>query len=481
MSKIKEFKSVVSNVLRLDSDAQGVIDWDYEGRSYKVKVPFALPGEGVELDISKKRRKQPIATKVTIQSSSTDRSTPKCPHYTQCGGCHLQHMSYEKQLEFKQQKINSLFSSYLADNSVEVLPIMACEYPWEYRNKMSFSFGQDKHSIQYLGMHQRGKRRVINTHECQLCPKWMTEVLPKVCEWWSETGLQSYDYRHNTGTLRELTLKQGIQTNDRFVMLSISAKPEYAPTKKQLNEFSELIKRACSDMPEENDLSIFLRLHQVLKGQETQVYEMQLFGPTTIKERLFIDEAEQEALSFVLSPQAFFQPNTLQAQRLYRAAFDLLPEDNLGVVYDLYCGIGSIGAVAAKRGAKKVYSVELRKESLMDGENNAKINDIDNQEFIWGDVQKVLQQKADKSRFMEDPDVVVLDPPRAGLGAKAVDLVLSCNPKYIIYISCNPKTQAKDLSLLEKDFCLTVMQAVDQFPQTTHVENIVILTNKNQV
>jgi 23S rRNA (uracil1939-C5)-methyltransferase len=479
MSNIKEFKGLRAKIRSLDSEAQGVLDWDYLDKIHKVKLPFTLPNEEVELDIVKRRRRKPLGTLTNIFEESPHRTKAKCPHYTICGGCRLQHLEYPEQLAFKEKKIAELFQPLLKFNDVEVRPIIACENPWAYRNKMSFSFGQDKHRERYLGLNQRGKRRVINISDCALCPEWMSKILPKLHQWWEDTALEAYDYRQNTGTLRELTLKKGMRTEDRFVMLSISSNPDFAPSKKQLDDFCAIVKEACSDMPDDSKLSIFLCLHQVMKGQETQIYELLLSGPTTIKERLFLDDSKEQYLDFVLSPQAFFQPNTVQAERIYREAFDLLPSKELGVVYDLYCGNGALGAIAAKRGAKRVYSVELKNESIMDGENNATVNEIKNQEFIWGDVQKVLSKGLSKGKQMERPDVVIVDPPRAGLGQKAIDNIITSNPKYLVYISCNPKTQALDLKELVEVFTLNTLQPVDQFPQTLHVENIAILTRKD--
>jgi 23S rRNA (uracil1939-C5)-methyltransferase len=396
--------------------------------------------------------------------------TPKCTHFGVCGGCTSQNIPYDQQLKNKEARVQSLLAPFLTEG-VEVHPIVGCAIPWQYRNKMEFSFSSDKAGNRYLGLYIRESRgRVLNLTECHLVNSWFAESLKYVREWWSNSELASFHPYRNTGSLRTLTLRESMRTGDRMAILTVSGNPDYALNKDQIEQFVQAIRKIEPPHPNQR-LSIFLRIQQAIKGSPTQFFEIHLYGSDHLREELHVDG---QILHFRLSPSAFFQPNTLQAEILYSKGLSLLKIGPESVLYDLYCGTATLGISVAHR-AKKVVGIELSPESIVDARENLKLNNINNMELFQGDVGKVLADMSMKNESL--PDAVMVDPPRAGLDPKAIQYILALNAPQLLYISCNPATQAANLEiLLREGYCLKVVQPIDQFPQTPHIENIVILT-----
>jgi 23S rRNA (uracil1939-C5)-methyltransferase len=411
-----------------------------------------------------------------------DRIPPKCTHFSQCGGCRWQHIPYEKQLTFKQLWVQDALQPHLDPLSSPLLPIVPCSPPWNYRNKMEFSFSNNTAGDRFLGlMLANGRGKVLNLEECHLCNPWMINTLHAARDWWAESGLKAYFPPRDQGSLRTLTLREGIHTGDRMVILLVSGNPEFAPSKENIEKFTAAIRAVATPPPSENNptLSIFLRIQQIKKGEPTQFFEMQLYGPEHIREVLHVDTGVAvEKLEFLISPMAFFQPNTRQAEKLYSRAIQLasissLPKNSL--VYDLYCGTGTLGIAMAKSGCR-VVGIEIVPEAILDARMNAERNGLHNIEFIQGDVGKVLAQRAEKN---ERPDLVLVDPPRVGLDPKAIEQLLQLNAPKIVYVSCNPISQAENLEkLIDGGYVVETGQPVDQFPQTVHIENILVLTKR---
>lgn len=378
----------------------------------------------------------------------------KCSHFPQCGGCAIQQLDYADQLILKQAQVEKLFPSFPVE---EIIP---CESPWEYRNKMEFSFSQNKAGDYFLGLIlARTRGHVFNLTECHLVSSWMANLVNEVRAWWIESRLKAFHMHKNTGTLRTLIVREGKRTQNKLIMLTVSGNPEFAPSQKQLNDFLACIKKV---LPEDN-VSVFLRVQQQIKGQPTQFYEMNLSGPDHIQEILHI---YGKALKFKISPTSFFQPNTYQAEKLYTAALDMISDKPREVIYDLYSGTATLSMILAGR-AKKVIAIELNPHALFDAQWNLEENGIENVELICGDVGEKLKE------LPLNPDLVVVDPPRAGLSPKAIEHLLHCKPKEILYISCNPVTQAENLKILcQAGYQLVKVQPVDQFPHTLHIENI---------
>lgn len=412
----------------------------------KIEVMSTTVGDRVRTEVLKKRKGIYLSQLQEILTPSCDRVEPRCKHVGMCGGCSLQQLSYPKQLELKSNLIRELFPN------AEIAPIIPCKSPWAYRNKMEYSFSENKAGERFFGLIiARSRGRVINLEECHLTSPWFIETLKQVKSWWDATTLKAYHHYSNTGTLRNLTLREGIQTGDKMVILTVSGHPDYAPTQSDLDSFKALFSTE----------SVFLKIHQIQKGKPTQFFEVNLCGPEHLTEKL-------NDYTYKISPSAFFQPNTLQAERLYEAAVKMPSLSKDSIVFDLYCGIASFGMTFAPH-VKTVFGIELNPYAVFDARQNLEMNQIKNMEVRQGDVGIVLLE------LTETPDLVIIDPPRSGLEERAIKLLLELKPPQILYVSCNPKTQARDIELLD-GYTLQKVQSVDQFPHTPHLENIAYLT-----
>jgi len=378
-----------------------------------------------------------------------------CLHVPDCGGCTSQSIPYSDQLIQKQAEIERIFAD------VPVAPIIPCKDPFRYRNKMEFSFSQDKAGNRYLGLILRKSRgKVFNLQECLISPPWMSEALQRVRSWWDSTSLTAFNFRNGLGSLRTLTLREGRRTGDRLAMLTVSGDPHFALNRKQLNGFIQALN--------DPQMTIFLRVQQAICGKPTQFYEMLLNGPDHITEKLHL---QGKTLTFKISPTSFFQPNTQQAEVLYNQAIEIANMSPQATVYDLYCGTATLGMAFALK-AKKVIAIELNPHAVFDAKTNAEINGISNIDIQCGDVGKLLSQAS-----ILQPDLAIVDPPRPGLDSLALEALKRLQPQHILYVSCNPKTQAQNIAELS-DYQIIHVQPVDQFSHTQHIENIVLLLRR---
>lgn len=443
-----------------------------ENKTYNrsIEVKGALIHEHVKVKCFKKKKKVFLADLIEVIKPSPFRVEPTCPHANSCGGCSWQHIDYKHQLEQKQQIITKLFSSLCS--SENIAPIIGAEGTFKYRNKMEFSFSQDKEGNKYLGLIQaNSKGKVINLDECYLVNSWQARLLKKIRIFWESCSLRAYHAFKDEGTFQTLILREGLKTGEKLVMLTVSSRPEAGMTKTQIEQFKNVV---ISELGEDK-VSIYLRVKQIQKGQPTQFFEMHLYGPEFIKEQLTITYKEKDVpLEFAISPSSFFQPNTNQAEKLFSKALEIVEKTPDMKVLDLYCGTGTLTLVFSLI-AKKVIAVELNPYSIFDALENAKMNKISHVDFIQGDAKKVLEDLKLKEK-LKDIDLVVLDPPRAGLDDKALQEVIAIEAKQILYISCHPLSQAENVvKFIEKGYQISKIQPVDQFPQTPHIENIVLL------
>ncbi len=428
-----------------------------DGSTKKITLPFTMPGDEVEVEVKRGRVKA-----ACVVAKSAEHILPRCVHFGSCGGCAAQHIPYSVQLSLKEQHIKTLFEPYSVA-STTFHPIIPSCTPYEYRNKMEFSFSEDRKGEKFFGLMLKNRRGdVFNVTECHLVDPWFVDALQHARTWWHESTLHAYNYRNNTGSLRTLILRHAMVSNDRLAMLTVSGNPDFALKKKDLDTFVEKMRAVGAT-------SIFLRIQQVMKGHPTQMYEMCLFGPDYIREEVTI---QGKSLEFHVSPQAFFQPNTHTAQKLYNRVCELAKITPESIVYDLYAGIGVFGMCVASF-VKEVIAVEISPEAAYDAKTNAARMQIKNFSIYNGDVGKLLE---DGTVAAKPPDVVIVDPPRAGLDARAVHGLIKLAPKTIVYVACNPETQAANVAIfLQNGFILSDVQPVDQFPQTPHCENIVIM------
>lgn len=478
MTRKKTFPIIDLLIQDISAKGSGIGIYNHPaGVVWTVEVPFTIPGDFVRVKILKKRNGIHQSSLEEILTPSKQRQTPRCIHFGSCGGCRWQQLSYGDQLKWKEDHVRDCFKNILS-SSVDFRTIVPCEKEWEYRNKMEFSFSQNLKGERFLGlMMGAGRGKVVDLTECHLVHRWFVEVLEAIRCWWGKSGLEAYYPNKDKGTLRTLTVRQGTHTADKMVMLTVSGNPDYALNKEQINGYVECIRRVVEQAYPGDQLSIFLRIQQAIKGSPTSFFEMHLYGPDHLRETMHVKisaEKPAEKLSFHISPSAFFQPNTQQAELFYSLALQMAGINKDSVVYDLYCGTGTIGLSIAKH-AKQVVGIEVSPEAVLDAKANAALNGIKNYTVLCGDMRHVLKSIFEE-KIIPLPNVLIIDPPRVGLDSVAIEYVLAFNAPLIVYISCNPKTQAVNVEeILKAGYALKSIQPVDQFPHTVHIENIVVL------
>lgn len=463
----------VLDIEALNEMGHGIGSWtSATGRKYQLAVVGSVPGDQVSTQIrASGRRRRLVAPIKELIEASAKRVEAPCPHFGSCGGCSCQALSYEEQLLWKQAGLRKRFSALEGTNpQMRYHPIMASQ-PWHYRNKMEFSFSSDRQGRKFLGLMQAfGRGRVVDLQECHLAPTWFAPLLVAIKAWWEASNLPAYELHEQQGLLRTLTCRQGKDERHRLVMLTVMGTEKTSPlSDDELEAFLSSIYTVC---PEETT-SVFLQVQVAKKGVPTSFHQIHLAGPTHLRQNLAVGT---EILELDLSPTAFFQPNTLQAGHLFHRAFELGGLFSTGTVrpilWDLYCGIGTLG-LAGARYARSVYGIELNASAVHDAQRNCSLNQIDHAHFISGDVGTLLGQE----KSLPAPDIVFVDPPRAGLDENALAHLIALRPPKIVYISCNPKTQVENIQALNlAGYQLTEVQPVDQFPHTPHLENIAILT-----
>ena len=413
------------------------------GLARTIEVAHAIPGDRVRVELMRKQKRVQKGRLLEILEPSPERVAPRCKHAFLCGGCTWQVMDYSAQVKRKQELLRKLFGD-------RVLPLLACEDPWRYRNKMEFSFSENRAGMRYLGlMIAHAEPFVFNLEECWIAPSWMAELLQRVRVWWEAVGLKAYHPHHNSGVLRYLTLR-GSRSGEKMAILNVSMEWQ--------EEYEEGFVQAVGE-----GISLFVRVHQTKKGVPTHFTEKHLAGSEALIEELRLKKG---SLRFKISPSSFFQPNPLQAEKLYDTALQFI--DREALVYDLYCGAGTL-SLAASLCAERVVGIELNPQAIFDARENALLNGRKNLTFMQGDTGSVLTQLSEK------PDVIIVDPPRAGLDERALEEIAKLAPKKIIYVSCNPLTQAENIRAL--GYRLESVQGVDQFPHTPHIETVAHLTS----
>lgn len=443
-------------------------------------VPNCVPGDVVDLQITKKKHSFMEAKVLRVVKPSEVRCEAKCRHFGVCGGCKWQILPYEEQLKYKQQQIVDNLTRIGKIKLPEISPILGSKHIYEYRNKLEFTCadrkwfpwevieaagGLDKIDSSYgLGFHiPNAFDKVLDIEECHLMPEINNRIRNSVRAYAKVHGLTFYNEHTHQGLLRTLILRNNHKGE---LMLIVSFGEPITNHQSQITNFLEFLHQ---EFPEIISLLYVenTKFNDTIGDLEIKTY----FGQDFIIE-------EMEGLQFKVGPKSFYQTNTEQAYELYKVArdfaFDQLPitNDQLPLVYDLYTGTGTIANFVSRK-ARQVIGIEYVPEAIEDAKVNSKINQIENTLFFAGDMKKVLNDEfvAKYGR----PDVIITDPPRAGMDEDVVDVILKAAPKRIVYVSCNPATQARDLALLDKKYEVTKVQPVDMFPHTQHVENVVQL------
>jgi 23S rRNA (uracil1939-C5)-methyltransferase len=436
-------------------------------------VPNVVPGDRIKAALTKIKSSHLEASVVEIVEPSPDRIEPRCQHFSVCGGCTWQQLGYEDQLKYKESIVGETMAHLggfsKEDVSQMMRPIIGCKDPWFYRNKMELSFGVDDEGQIELGFHKPKRRYdVFDLKACFLQSELVAELVQLVITFAREEGLGVFNNKTQDGLLRNLVIREGKNTGEVMVNLvtSINSWPGYKKFK-ALFETDEWKNRITS--------LIWTTVIQT-PGVPTWSEGQTLLGADVIYEEMALETGER--LRFEISPKAFFQPNTKQAEILYGQVIELADLNGDEVVYDLYCGTGTIGLFCAHK-SKQVYGIEVSQQAVENARENARRNGIKNAEFVIGDVGKVVG-KTVGTVTPPPPDVVIVDPPRSGLVGDVPKQVADLGAQKIIYVSCNPTTLARDLKIFTNELGYTVqsVQPVDMFPQTYHIENVALLVKK---
>lgn len=443
-------ESLEVKCISMNEEGKGIVNIGKE----KVVVPYLLKGETAKVELSKKGR--PTTGKILqIKNSSPHRVKPKCPYFYECGGCQLQHMSYKGQLEFKQKFVEELMKPF-----GKVNPIISMEDPYNYRNKAHSTYADGNRGEIISGFYKEKSHRVIPIQRCIIQNPKADEINESIRELMKSFKMKPYDEVRNQGFLRHVLVKTAFATKEVMVVLVTGT--HVFPSK---NNF---VKALLKKHPEITTIvmNINNRKTSMVLGDRENV----LFGKGTIRDILC-------GCTFNISPKSFYQINPIQTERLYSKAIDMAGFKGNEVVMDAYSGIGTIGLILSKK-VKSVIGVELNKDAVKDAIKNAKVNDIKNARFYEGDAGEFMLEMAAAG---EKLDTVMMDPPRSGSDENFLSSLVKLKPKKVIYISCNPETQARDLKFLIKHgYKIEEIQPVDMFSQTIHVESVVSLKRKHQ-
>jgi 23S rRNA (uracil1939-C5)-methyltransferase len=468
MQKIKK-NFTLENLEVVDTSTEGKAIARHEGMV--VFIDGAVPGDIVDVSVYRKKKNFSEARTEKIVQLSPYRVKPVCEHFGTCGGCKWQNLAYEKQLEFKQKYVFDAFTRIGKLTFPDLLPIVGNKTPYFYRNKLEYSFSNKKwlspeqmlsgeivENKNGLGYHIAGLfDKVLDIQNCYLQPEPSNTLRNKIRDYAFKNNLTFFDIRNKSGFLRTLMIRS-TSTGEVMVVVSV-----FEFLEKELFGLLEFIK---SEFPQVSCLQYVHndKGNDTLAGLEVKTYH----GKDHISETM-------EGLKFKISAKSFYQTNSEQAEVLYRITRDFAGLTGNEVVYDLYTGTGTIANYVARH-ASKVIGIEYVEDAILDAKENSGNNGVTNTQFFAGDMKDVLNEEF--ISLHGRPDVIITDPPRAGMHEDVVRSILKAEPLKIVYVSCNPSTQARDLELLEEKYQITKVQPVDMFPQTAHVENVVLLERK---
>lgn len=450
MIPVEKNKIYEMQIHALGSNGEGIGRID----GYTVFAEGALPDERIRVLIVKVKKNYGYGKLLEILEASPARREPMCPVAKQCGGCQLQHMSYEAELAYKTQEVQDVMERIGGVHGMQVKPTLGMAYPWRYRNKAQFPVGKGKNGCA-VGFYAKRSHRIVDTEQCFLQNECNDEIIRIVREFLDEFHIPPYEEETHTGLVRHILTRIGKNSGEIMVCIVINGKR--LPYSDILTERLRRIDGVVSVV-----LNVNKEKTNVILGQKV----ITLWGKDTITDTI-------DGIAFEISPLSFYQVNPIQTEVLYGKAVEMAELKGNEVVLDLYCGIGTISLFFARK-AKKVFGVEIVPEAIADAKRNAERNGITNAEFAVGAAEDVIPRLYAEKGITAD--VVVVDPPRKGCDAKLLDTILQIQPEKIVYVSCNPATWARDLAVLRQGgYELREVQPVDQFGHSVHVEVVCCL------
>ena len=457
MEKNQEFTVVIED---MSEDGAGVGKLD----GYIWFIKDTVIGDVVRAKAMKMKKSYGFARLMEVLEPSGSRVEAACPVARRCGGCQLQSMSYEEQLQFKERKVlnNLMRIGRFGREEINMLPIMGMEHPWRYRNKAQFPFGRDKKGKIIAGFYAGRTHDIIENDDCLLGVEENQEILGIIKRFMEEQGVEPYDETGHKGLVRHALIRKGFKTGEIMVCLVINGRKlsgKNAGTgEERLVEMLRQVKGMTSI-----SYSINTEQTNVIMGKEI----VNLYGPGYIRD--YIGDVQYQ-----ISPLSFYQVNPVQTEKLYKTALEYANLSGNETVWDLYCGIGTISLFLAQK-AKQVYGVEIVPQAIEDARRNAAVNGMDHVEFFVGKAEEVLPQQYEKNQI--HADVIVVDPPRKGCDTVCLDTILKMQPERVVYVSCDSATLARDLRYLaDGGYEVEKVRCCDMFPGTVHCEVVVNMT-----
>jgi 23S rRNA (uracil1939-C5)-methyltransferase len=438
--------------------------------SWVVFIPKAMEGDVADIIITSKKRNHVFGKITELKTKSGQRTIPFCEHFGVCGGCSLQHINYNEQLRIKQKFVEDNLKRIGKVEAKKVFPILGCDETVRYRNRLDFAFANRRWLTSeelntdiraagsFAGFHVPGRfDKIIDINTCHLQPEPTNAIRLFVKNFAAEREWSFYDAAKYEGFMRDMIVRS-TTTGQWMVVVIFGSRHD--------EKISAVFSALADAFPQ------ITSLHYVINTKRNPtIYDLEVIhfkGAETIMEKI-------GDVNFKISPKSFFQTNSRQAEKLYNAAVDFASLTGNEIVYDLYTGAGTIANYIAHR-AKKVIGIDYIEDSIENAKENSRNNSIANTEFFWGDIKETLS--ADFISAHGKPDVIITDPPRAGMHPDVVQKISEAGAQRIVYVSCNPATQARDIALLADKYRVTKMQPVDMFPHTSHVENVALLEMK---
>ena len=446
----------IVNIIDDGINGEGIAKID----NFTVFVKGAIKGEKAKIKIIKVLTSHAYGKILEIIDRSVYRKNPDCDTYNRCGGCCLRHIDYEYTLKIKKNIVENVLRKQGLDY-IKVNDVLGMKNPYYYRNKLQYPLGLDKTNNKVMGVFEERSHNVINTEKCMIQNKLIQSIANDIFNFIKSNNISVYNEKSLKGIVRHIIIRVGIKTNEVMCTLVLN---EDKIEKEVEEKFVEYITKRYSQI-KTIIKNINSRNTNVILGDKNIV----LYGNGYIYDDIL-------GYKFKISNMSFYQVNPVQTEVLYLKAIEYASLKGEETIFDLYCGIGTIGICASKK-SKKLYGIETIKEAIDDARENAKINNISNAEFFVGDVEKKLPEFIKKNNIK--PDVVFIDPPRKGCDKTAIYTILNIVPKKIVYVSCNPSTLARDLKMFEEKYDIKEITPVDMFPFTSHVEVCALLELKN--
>lgn len=432
-----------------------IIDNGYEGEgiakidNFTIFIKGAIKDEICKIVITKVNKSFAFGKLLEIVESSKERVESDCTTYKRCGGCSLRHIKYEETLKIKQDMVQNLVDKNLS-NKIKVNNVIGMENPYYYRNKLQYPVGKNKDGVPVMGVFANRTHEIIPVEECLIQNREAEKLAKEVFDFVKKNDISIYNENTGKGAIRHIIVKIGIKTNELMCIV--------VTNEEDIKFEKDLVKDIVDKNPNVKTVikNINSKNTNVILGDKNIV----LYGDGYIYDKL-------GEYTFRISARSFYQTNPIQTEKLYNKAIEYAKLTKEDILCDLYCGIGTIGIFASNK-VKKVYGIEIVEEAVKAAKENAKINNVDNIEFIAGDTKKAFKELIDDKKIK--PTAIIVDPPRRGLDEETINKILEIEVKKLVYISCNPATMTRDIEMLQDKYVVNEIQPVDMFPFTSHVE-----------